>query len=314
MIRVDLAHRAEQLIADGEPFVHATVVRAVQPTSVRAGDTAIVRSDGDIDGFVGGMCARASVALYAIRALETGQALLLRLEPGDSPPQRQPDPDGVIVAHNPCLSGGSLEIFLDPQLPAARIVIAGDMPIARALEEIARAAGYDAVRVDAADVQPRDTDAAMIVASHGNGEEIALTRALEAGVGYVGLVASQVRGRAVLESLGVADPARALVHTPAGLDIGARAPAEIAIAILAEFVQQRRAAAAGSDEPERGLGLGVSLPVVVPAVAIDPICGMEVVASVASIHLDLGGERVYFCREGCRATYLQQHAGHVTGS
>ncbi len=307
MITGDLARRAEQLLADREPFVHATVVRAVSPTSVRAGDTALVLGDGTIEGFVGGACAQTSVRLHAVRALETGAAVLLRLIPGAVPPDGPEAQDGVVVAHNPCLSGGSLDIFLDPQLPALRVVIVGDTPIARALEDIGRAAGFNVARDEAAAIEPRATDAAVIVASHGNDEEIALATALKAGVGYVALVASPARGAAVVESLDVPDALREAVHTPAGLAIGARAPAEVAIAILAELVS------VGAANPLSAATVRAAAPSSPPALstAIDPICGMEVVASDASIHLDVDGERVYFCREGCRATYLERAAEDV---
>lgn len=307
MMSSDIARRAQQLVADREPFVHATVVRAVHPTSVRTGDSALVLRDGTIEGFVGGMCAQTSVRLYSVRTLESGEGLLLRLEPGVPPADGEPEPqDGVTVAHNPCLSGGSLEIFLDPQLPAPRIVVAGDMPIARTLGDVAAAAGYDVVRGEAADVEPLATDAALVVASHGDDEEIALTKALRVGVGYVALVASEVRGAAVVASLDVPDELRELVRTPAGLDIGARTPAEVAIAILAQFVEE---ATTRGVAPEAGAA--TSLPVVGPAIAIDPICGMEVVASDASVHLDTEHGRVYFCREGCRDRYVEQQAEHV---
>src|SRR5436189_3943418 len=118
MIRRDLSRRMDQLFAERVPFVTATVIRAMSPTSVRPGDSALVLADGTIDGFVGGVCAQASVRLYAARALETGEALLLRLLPGGT--EDEDVRDGVIVAHNPCLSGGSLEIFLEPQLAAPR--------------------------------------------------------------------------------------------------------------------------------------------------------------------------------------------------
>jgi xanthine dehydrogenase accessory factor len=241
-----------------------------------------VLADGTIEGFVGGVCAQASVRLYAARALETGDALLLRLFPGaaeDAEPEH-----GVVVSHNPCLSGGSLEIFLEPQLAAPRIVIAGDTPIARALDAVARAAGYDVLRGDA----PAAQDAAFVAAAHGDGEEVALARALEAGVGYVGLVASPRRGRAVVASLDVPDALRAMVHTPAGLDIGARGPADVAISILAEIVATRTAHA----------------PAAPPATATDPVCGMEVAAVETSVHADVEGTRLYFCCDGCRSTYL----------
>ena len=308
MIKGDLVSRVGELQAARVPFVHATVVRAAAPTSVRPGDSALVLADGTIDGFVGGTCAQASVRLHAIRAMETGDSLLLRLVPG-GPSLPGDDPiaqDGVVVVNNPCLSGGALEIFLDPQLPAPRVVVAGDTPIAVAVAEVARAAGFDVVRCEPGDVRPESTDAATIVATHGTDEEIALARALEAGVGYVGLVASRRRGRAVREALDVPDALRALVHTPAGLDVGARTPGELAVSILAEIVAERTAGEAGHAAPRAEPA---------PETAVDPVCGMEVVASDASIHLDAGGERFYFCCEGCRATYAErQGAGDVAGS
>jgi xanthine dehydrogenase accessory factor len=283
MIKADLVAR---LVAERVPFVTATVVRAAKPTSVRPGDAAIVLNDGTIDGFVGGVCAQASVRLHAARALETGEAVLLRLEPGAGDDDIA---DGVVVAHNPCLSGGSLEIFLDPQLAAPRVVVVGETPIARALEEVARAAGYAVAR----DETPDASDAAVVVASHGDdAETAALTRALAAGVGYVALVASPKRGAAVLESLDVDPALRRQVHTPAGLDIGARSPADIAISILAQMIAERT----------------THVPTSVPETAIDPICGMQVMVSESTPNLCVGNERVYFCCDGCRTMYAAEHA------
>src|SRR3954469_13093682 len=182
MIKGELARRMQRLLSERSPFVTATVVRALHPTSVRPGDSALVLADGTIDGFVGGVCAQASVRLHAARALETGEAVILRLEPGGG--GEETVEDGIIVDHNPCLSGGTMEIFLEPQLPALRLVVVGDTPIARALGGIASAAGYDVAH----DVEPSVSDAAVVVASHGEAEELMLKQALEAGVGYVALV------------------------------------------------------------------------------------------------------------------------------
>lgn len=290
MIKGDLSHHADELVTARRPFVTATVVRCAKPTSVRPGDSALVLADGTIDGFVGGVCAQASVRLHAARALETGEAVLLRLNPGTEPEGGEPaTQDGVVVAHNPCLSGGSLEIFLEPVLPAPRLVVAGDTPIARALGEVARAAGYE-VLADGSG--PHDTDAAFIVASHGDHEEELLAAALDAGVGYVGLVASRRRGAAVIASLDVPEALRDRVHTPAGMNIGARTPAEIAISILADVIAQRTShpVAAATEIP--------------PATAVDPVCGMTVPAVDATVHLELeDGDRVYFCCEGCKTAY-----------
>jgi xanthine dehydrogenase accessory factor len=268
------ASRVEALTQAREPFVVATVVRAAKPTSVRPGDSAIVHRDGTIEGFVGGICAQESVRLYAARALETGEATLLRLLPGLAVTERDPL-DGVVVSHNPCLSGGALEIFLDPQPVAPRIAIIGDTPIARALAAVATAASYDVGDT------PAEGDAALVVASHGEGEEQALERALHAGVDYVALVASPKRGAAVLQAL--PEALRGKVRTPAGLDIGASSPADIAISILAQLIASRTAHGPSVES------------------AIDPVCGMEVLVSDHTPHAD--GH--YFCCEGCRDTYLK---------
>ena len=200
----------------------------------------------------------------------------------------------MVVAHNPCLSGGSLEIFLDPHLAAPRVLIVGETPIARALEDVARAAGYSVSR--GGEIDPQPSDAALVVASHGDAEERVLVRALEVGVGYVALVASPRRGAAVRESLDVDGALRSLVHTPAGLDLGARAPADIAISILAQMIALRTSHAPESSAPE---------PV---RTAVDPVCGMNVMVSESSPHLEVGGEDFYFCCEGCRAAYAAEHS------
>ena len=181
MIRGELAQLAQRLASERVPFVSATVVRARQPTSVRAGDTAVVLADGTIEGFVGGVCATSSVRLHSLRVIETGEPVLLRLEPGDDEEVQESDAvDGtVIVERNPCLSGGALEIFLEPQLPSARVLIVGDAPIARALKDLCRASGYDVVVADADEAEPGSGDAAVVVASHGSGEERVLGEALE---------------------------------------------------------------------------------------------------------------------------------------
>jgi xanthine dehydrogenase accessory factor len=288
VIKGELGDRASRLAEERLPFVVATVIRAARPTSVRPGFSAVVLSDGTIEGFVGGECAESSVRLYALRALETGEPVLLRIVPGDDPGSSDSPFDDAVVEHNPCLSGGALEIFLEPQLPPARLRVVGSTPIAQALARVALAAGFDV----AAEPTPSPEDAALIVASHGGDEESVLASALVAGVPFVALVASGVRGEAVRESLELPDELRAQLHTPAGLDIGARTPEEIAISILAEVISERRA------NPVRSAA----------ASFVDPVCGMEVVVSDATPFLDVADERFFFCGTGCRDAYAAQRA------
>jgi xanthine dehydrogenase accessory factor len=280
MNRTDLARRADELAAAREPFVTALVVRAQKPSSVAAGDSALVLADGTIEGFVGGACAETSVRLHALRVLETGEPLVLRIVPEEA--GREPE-DGAVTIENPCLSGGALEIFLEPRLPAPRVTVVGDTPIAHALVSLGERLGYDA------GTDQLDDDLAVVVASHGRDEEDALERALRAGVPYVGLVASRRRGASVVGELRgrLTEEDVARVRTPAGLDIGAQTAEEIALSILAEIVSVRRARQ--------------TLPA--PGTAIDPVCGMEVTAAAPSPHVERDGRAVWFCSEGCRERF-----------
>jgi xanthine dehydrogenase accessory factor len=305
MLVARLSRRTDELRAARTPFVIATVVRAQRPTSVRMGDTALVLGDGTIDGFVGGACAEQSVRLHALRTLETGEALLLRILPGDDD---APAAEGAVTVQNPCLSGGSLEIFLEPILASPRVLVVGDTPIAGALARLGAELDLDVVFVPGADVEPASDDLALIVAAHGRDELIALRRGLEADLPYVGLVASRVRGSAVVAELhaeGLAEARLAQLETPAGLDIGARTPEEIALSILARVVAVRRgqhtlsvrvvaSPVARAPEPET-------------PTAIDPVCGMAVTALDNTPHVDHDGQRVYFCCDGCRSTWTRSH-------
>ena len=118
-----IAERAERLTEQRRPFVHATVVRAQQPTSAHAGDAAVILDDGSIEGFVGGQCAESSVRSAALGTLRDGRSLLLRVLPdsaGDFP-----ETPGAMVVVNPCHSGGAIEIFLRPVIPAPRVRVVG---------------------------------------------------------------------------------------------------------------------------------------------------------------------------------------------
>ncbi len=238
-----ISERARQLLAARTPFVHATVVRAQPPTSSYPGDEAILLADGTIEGFVGGQCAQNSVRKAALGALQAGESVLLRVLPdGDV---HFPEAPGACVVVNPCLSGGSLEIFLTPQLPAPLIQIYGATPIADALAQLCGVLGYDvAARSRHGDADLADATA-VVIASHGGPEAEIIRAALDHGVGYIGLVASKVRGASILNSLDLSEDERARVHTPVGLAIGAKTPAEIAVSIAAELIAGIRGARPG---------------------------------------------------------------------
>jgi xanthine dehydrogenase accessory factor len=229
-----LSERVAQLRRARTPFVHATVVRAQQPTSAHPGDEAILLADGTIEGFVGGHCAQNSVRKAALGALQVGESVLLRVLPdGDV---HFPEAPGACVVVNPCLSGGALEIFLAPEVPPPLVQIFGGTPIADAMVELCGILGYDVRRLDDPGADPGDATA-VVIASLGGPEGEVIRAAVDAGVGYVGLVASRVRGASILDGLGLTEAERARVHTPVGLAIGAKTPAEIAVSIVAEVIE-----------------------------------------------------------------------------
>ena len=297
--------RAIELRATRVPFVSATVVRAERPTSAKAGDTAIVLPNGDIEGFVGGACAETSVRIEALGCLERGASMLLRIvgESGEGEPSV--DPVGQRTVANPCLSGGTLEIFLEPIIPPALVYTIGTSPIALALNRGAGLFGFDLRLVDELPVPMPADVSAVVVASHGRGEEAALTVASGAGVPYVGLVASRKRGEAVLGSLEMSDEHRQPIHTPAGLDIGAQTPEEIALSILAEIVALRPRLESDVDAHDLEHHDHKAAAPDIPAVetVVDPVCGMSVAAVAASLHVEHKGTTVYFCGPGCMQAF-----------
>lgn len=227
--------RAQQLRRMRTPFVHATVVRAAPPTSAHPGDEAILLSDGTIEGFVGGHCAQNSVRKAAMGALQTNESVLLRVLPdGDV---HFPEAPGACVVVNPCLSGGALEIFLVPEVPAPLVRVIGATPVADSLVGLCAAMGYDARKGGTDDL---DGTTAVVIASLGGPEAEVIRAALDAGVGYIGLVASRVRGGSIVDGLDLTEPERSRVHTPVGLPIGAKTPAEIAVSIVAEVIKAIR--------------------------------------------------------------------------
>jgi len=288
MMPTTLTRRAQELAERRVPFATATVVRVERPTSAKPGNTAIVLEDGTIEGFVGGDCAEQSVREYALRAIEDGETILLRVVPFGGEEER-----GVVTVQNPCLSGGMIEVFVEPVVPAPRLLVEGDMPISQALLRLGGEFGLDTVAVVGGEFEPREGDLALVVAGHGREELPALRAGLEAALPYVGLVASRRRGQGVLGELrGDGVPAELLdrIDTPAGLDIGARTPEEIALSILAKIVAVRRA------------------PKEATATAIDPVCGMTVTVVPGTPSLEHEGETLYFCREGCKDAFALQHA------
>ncbi len=309
--------KAFELAGKDEPFVIALVVRAEKPTSAKPGDKAIITAQGVLHGWVGGSCAQPTVIKEAQKALADGQPRLIRLSanPGDLSAR-----EGLIELPMICFSGGTLEIYIDPQQPQPRLMVVGSSPVALALVRLGKVMNYHVIAVDP-DAAPTLSDSEadelvtdltrlsdaitpstyVVVASHGNYDEIALEQVLRATAAYVALVASRTRSKAVLEYLaaqGLTEIQLQALKYPAGLDIHAAHAEEIAVSIIAEIVQRRRSAEhiASTAVPGPTVEAG-------PTTAIDPVCGMTVdIAGAKHMH-QYKRQMYYFCSQGCQASF-----------
>jgi xanthine dehydrogenase accessory factor len=292
-VNTDLLALAIELSRRREPFAVATVVRCDPPTSAKPGATALIRRDGSVTGWIGGSCAQPLTVEEALGAMRDGQPRLLALV-GDQSPGGGHRP-GVREHAMSCHSGGTLEIFIEPVLPAPRLIVVGSGPVVEALAALGRVAGLDVAAVEDAgavgELAP-GPDTAVVVATHGHFDEDALDRALRSDASYVSLVASPRRAAAVVEALqarGVPAERLARLKAPAGLDLG-----EIAVSVLAEIVQVRRARPAPAASREAPAPA---------AEARDPICGMAVAVATARHTSEVGGRRFYFCCGGCKQRF-----------
>jgi len=299
----EILSRANALIAQRTPFALVTVVWSYAPSSGKPGNRALVTADGELLGWVGGACARPAVLRECRRALEEGTPRLLCLgEDAHFPPP------GRGRVHQPitCTSEGALEIFIDPQIPPAQLVVVGDTPVAATLGQLGRAIGMHVVAVVEGEQPPPWADDAyfdldldfvdgrtfVVVATMGGFDDEALRAALATEAAYVGLVASHKRAGAVRDLLGrqgLSPDQLDRVHAPAGLDLGRVPQEEIAVAILAEIVQLKAL----------GIGAATAAEVEEPEQAVDPVCGMTVAVRGARYRMAWQGQTYTFCCGGC---------------
>lgn len=289
-----LSARIDELSTTGVPFVQATVVRAQEPSSARPGDRAIILADGSIEGFVGGHCAAGSVRTAALDALGSGESMLLRVLPDSD--DVFPESPGASIVVNPCLSGGALEIYLEPLLPAPLLHLVGTSPVADAVADVARLLGFVVERGEAL-ARPAT---AVVVSTHGGDEVGEIRAALDGGAGFVGVVCSRTRGEALLADLHLAPEEAERVHVHVGLDIGARTAPEVGLSIVGAIVRSIRV---------DGLVAAPQVQVAPsPAQAVDPVCGMTVTVGPDTVHAVVDGVDHWFCMTGCRDRFLADHA------
>ncbi len=247
----EMSRLAEALRAAGTPFATATVVRTVGATAAKPGARALIHADGTLGGgWIGGGCVRSALGRAAQEALADGQPKFISLMPEDLLAGRGVTAgsavDGVRFARNGCPSKGSMDVFVEPHLPQPELVVMGGSPVAVALVRLAAGFGFRLSTVPVAGpLHPVAGGAQrlVVVATQGRGDLDGLRAALSAGAAFVAFVGSRRKFAALSETLvseGIAAQDLARVQAPAGLDIHALTPEEIALSILAQVVQIRR--------------------------------------------------------------------------
>ena len=305
--------KVDELVMIGESFAIATVVRYEAPVSGKPGDKAIIFADGEVWGWIGGGCAKPAVVKEALKALRDGRPRLLRISPSSS------KEEGIVAYNMTCHSGGALDVYIEPVLPKPHILIIGSSPVGRTLARLAKAIGCtvsvaapnatQATHPEADRIQPHlnlselktGPQTFIVVSTQGESDEEALEDSLHTDAAYVAFVASKAKAAKVLQYLserGIGAERLGQVKAPAGLNIGARSPEEIAVSILAEIIQVSRTRT--SEQPE----MLVSSPQM--REAKDPVCGMAVTIDASKYKSEIDGKSFYFCCAGCKQTFDQQ--------
>jgi xanthine dehydrogenase accessory factor len=316
-MRSDILQLAADLTRKGTPFVMAVVVRREPASSAQVGNAAVITEAGEYHGWLGGSCIHETVVREATTALKDGSPKLISLSPDPGSDHRA----GVTTFPMTCHSGGSVDIYLEPVLPAPKLLLFGVSPAAQALARLAKVMGYsvdvidpdadrvgfpdaerilDTVSVEELASRPASQKGRLfaVVATLGQHDEESTLAALGVEPAYLGVVASRKRFAQIRETLaarGASAQALESITNPAGIDIGARAPEEVALSILAEIVRVRRAAA---EAPS------VSPPATAAREARDPVCGMSVEVATARHYAEHAGRTYYFCCGGCRGRFL----------
>lgn len=304
---------AQQLDNSLEAYAMAMVVRRVVPTSGKPGDKAIIRKDGSISGWIGGGCTKGIILKEALAAMKDGKPRLVSID-NNAVGQKE----GVVSYTMTCHSGGSVDVYIEPVLPKPHLMIMGKSHIAMALSKLGKTMGYY-ISVVGDNIEKEgfaDADqyiglkeftkehvrknTCIVVSTQGEGDEIALENALKGETSYVAFVASLRKANAVFRELktrGISFDQLKKIKTPAGLNIQAKLPEEVAISILAQIIEhirtpkviEKNAAAERSTLPEDYY--------------INPVCQVPVHKATAKHVLEYKNDKVYFCCDGCKVSF-----------
>lgn len=322
-------HTTQQLYKNREPFAIAFVVSREIPSSGKPGDKAVITQAGKITGWIGGGCTRGIVLKEALAAIKDGKPRLVKINSDGKVVDSKP---GVMCYPMTCHSGGSVELYIEPILPKPQLLIMGKSNVAMALSRLAKAmdyavtiagravdkTGFGAIDqvierpLTPADIHP---NTCVVVCTQGENDEDALEQALKSDAAYVAFVSSRRKANAIFHTLrdrGMTFDDIKRVKTPAGLNINAKLPEEVAISILAEIIQFIR-----TEKPATSIPLPdattTSPPLPDNDLFINPVCNIPVQKSTAKHVIAYKGKDYYFCCDGCKQSFEAAPAKYVEG-
>lgn len=316
-----------QLTHAGTSFAIATVVRVEKPISAKSGDKALIQEDGSLDGWIGGGCAQDTVVREAKKSIREAQPRLLRLVGMGAVAEKS---EGVLEFPITCHSGGTMDVYIEPVLPKPQLILLGNSPVAQTLAKLATTLNFEIVALDPNATHEQFPDASavsteldlksivvrplsfIVVSTQGHDDELALEAAARSTAAYIACVASKKKfaGRAdYLRDRGVSEEQIFRIKVPAGLDIGALTPDEIAASILAEMIQFRRQHFAPKQQEQAQAVAAVEEFV---TEAIDPVCGMTVEIANARYISEHNGQKYYFCARSCMNSFNREPEKYLT--
>lgn len=309
----------QTLYQNKKSFAIAFVVNRKMPSSGKPGDKAVIQEDGKITGWIGGGCTRGIVIKEAYDAIKDGKPRLVRISP-DGSSESLP---GITDYKMTCNSGGTVEIYIEPVLPRPQLLIMGRSHVAMALSQIAKAMDYtvtiaakgasidafpnaDLITEQALDKSLIFPNTCIVVSTQGENDEDALEQAIKSGVPYVSFIASRKKANGVFAQLrkrGITFDELKRIKTPAGLDIKAKLPEEVAISIIAEIIKYIRTEESIASAEENQQKTTPNQP---PDLFINPVCGIPVEKSTALHIIEYAGENYYFCCDGCKEAFEKE--------
>lgn len=303
----------KELTQENIPFATAIVVNRVEPSSGKPGDKAIILQDGTIKGWIGGGCTRGIVLKEALLAMQQGKPRLVNISPDSDAATTH----GTVSYTMTCQSGGSVSVYIEPVLPRPHILILGKSHIAMALSKLSKTTGYqvtvsskgaeknafpsadkllDTDQLDASLVTPTTY---VVVCTQGEKDAEALLQAVQSGAGYISFVSSYRKANSIYNDLkkkGITVEELKRIKTPAGIDIHAKLPEEVAISILAEIISLFR------EDKKPELDGGISK-LNMEEYFINPVCQVPIQKSTAKHVIPYRGIDYYFCCDGCKVSF-----------